>query len=161
MLMKGIWPCTSTGTRRAQTGTPALCPSLLLSGRGGPLTALVPRSAHSSEPHGGTPMQEQVLEVGEELVIEGGIRLTLLAVEAGAVLLGVTAPEPSDGAGPQAGDRPSSGTQGALGTAHKPAVGGVGTGRCFACAWEALLRRQGRRGRQGGGGHSLFPRVPP
>jgi hypothetical protein len=52
-------------------------------------------------------MQEHVLEVGEELVIEGGICLTLLAVEAGEVLLGITAPEPSDGAGPEAGCRTS------------------------------------------------------
>jgi hypothetical protein len=52
-------------------------------------------------------MQEHELEVGEELVIEGGIRLTLLAVEAGEVLLGVTAPEPSDGAGPEDGSRTS------------------------------------------------------
>ena len=57
-------------------------------------------------------MQEHVLEVGQELVIEGGIRLTLLAVEAGDVLLAITAPEPSDVAGPQAGSRPSSSTQG-------------------------------------------------
>ena len=57
-------------------------------------------------------MQEHVLEVGQELVIEGGIRLTLLAVEAGEVLLGVTAPEPSDGAGPEAGSRTSFCTQG-------------------------------------------------
>jgi hypothetical protein len=41
-------------------------------------------------------MREHVLEVGEELVIEGGICLTLLAVEAGEVLLGITAPEPSE-----------------------------------------------------------------
>ena len=52
-------------------------------------------------------MQEHVLEVGQELVIEGGFCLTLLAVEAGEVLLGVTAPEPSDGAGPEAGCRTS------------------------------------------------------
>jgi hypothetical protein len=57
-------------------------------------------------------MHEQVLEVGEELVIEGGVCLTLLAVEAGEVLLGVTAPEPSDVAGPEAGYGPSSSTQG-------------------------------------------------
>ena len=57
-------------------------------------------------------MQEHELQVGQELVIGGGIRLTLLAVEAGAVLLGVTAPEPGDVAGPQAGHRPSPGTQG-------------------------------------------------
>jgi sRNA-binding carbon storage regulator CsrA len=63
-------------------------------------------------------MHEQWLEVGEELVIGGGISLTLLAVEAGEVLLGVTAPEPSDVAGPEAGDRLSSGTQG--GAQHPP-----------------------------------------
>ena len=59
-------------------------------------------------------MQEQALGVGEGLVIEGGICLTLLAVEAGEVLLGITASEPSDVAGPEAGYRPSSSTQGAL-----------------------------------------------
>ena len=52
-------------------------------------------------------MQEHVLEVGQELVIEGGIRLALLAVEADEVLLGITACEPSDGAGPEAGYRTS------------------------------------------------------
>ena len=46
-------------------------------------------------------MQEHALGVGEELVIEGGIRLTLLAVEADEVLLGINAPEPSDEAGPE------------------------------------------------------------
>jgi len=50
-------------------------------------------------------MQEYTLGVGEELVIEGGICLTLLAVEAGEVLLGVTAPRPGDGAGPEARQR--------------------------------------------------------
>ena len=50
-------------------------------------------------------MQEHVLEVGQELVIEGGIRLTLLAVEAGEVLLGVTAPQPGDGGDPVARQR--------------------------------------------------------
>ncbi len=47
-------------------------------------------------------MQEHALGVGDELVIEGGLRLTILAVEAGEVLLGITAPKPSDGAGPEA-----------------------------------------------------------
>jgi hypothetical protein len=74
-------------------------------------------------------MQEHVLEVGQELVIAGGTRLTLLAVEAGDVLLGVTAPEPGAVAGPQAGPRPSSGAQGALSTAHRPTVGGAGQER--------------------------------
>ena len=57
-------------------------------------------------------MQEQALRVGEELVIEGSFRLTLLAVEAGEVLLGITAPEPSDMAGPEDGYRPSSSARG-------------------------------------------------
>ena len=69
-------------------------------------------------------MQEHVLEVGQELVIEGGFCLTLLAVEADEVLLGVTALEHSDVADPEAGYRPSSSTQGVLRTAHKPTVGG-------------------------------------
>jgi hypothetical protein len=47
-------------------------------------------------------MQEYALGVGEELIIEGGIRLTLVAVEADEVLLGISAPEPSDEAGPEA-----------------------------------------------------------
>ncbi len=37
-------------------------------------------------------MQEHALGVGDELVFEGGARLTILAVEAGEVLLGITAP---------------------------------------------------------------------
>ena len=57
-------------------------------------------------------MQEHVMGVGDELVIEGGICLTLLAVEAGEVLLGVTALEHSDVAGPEVGYRTSSCTQG-------------------------------------------------
>ena len=48
-------------------------------------------------------MREHVLEVGEELLIEGGVCLTLLAVEAGEVLLGIAAPEPGGVAGPEAG----------------------------------------------------------
>src|SRR5262249_6291518 len=85
-------------------------------------TALFPQSANSSEPHGGTPMQEHVLEVGEELVMEGGICLTLLAAEAGEVRLGVAACDPSDVAGPEAGYGPWSSTQAAHRTAHKPTV---------------------------------------
>ena len=50
-------------------------------------------------------MQEYALGVGEELVIEGGIRLTLLAVEAGEVRLGLTAPQPGDVGGPEARQR--------------------------------------------------------
>src|SRR5262249_41864533 len=127
--MKGIWVCTSTGTRRVKNGTTVLCPSLSMTGREGPLTAPFHQCANSSELHGGTAMQEQALRVGEELVIEGSFRLTLLAVEAGEVLLGLTAPEPSDVAGPEDGSRPSSRAQGALSPAHKPTVGGVGKDR--------------------------------
>jgi hypothetical protein len=50
-------------------------------------------------------MREYALGVGDELVIGGGTRLTLLAVEAGEVLFGLTAPEPGDVPGPEAGDR--------------------------------------------------------
>ena len=57
-------------------------------------------------------MQEHALGVGDELVIEGSVRLTLLAVEAGEVLLAITAPEPGGVAGPEAGCRPPSRTQG-------------------------------------------------
>ena len=59
-------------------------------------------------------MQEHVLGVGEELVIGGGIRLTVLAVEAGEVLLGLTFPEPGDVGGPDASYRTSSCTREAL-----------------------------------------------
>ncbi len=47
-------------------------------------------------------MREHALAVGEELTIGGGIRLTVLAVEAGGVLLGISAPDPCDGGGPEA-----------------------------------------------------------
>ena len=50
-------------------------------------------------------MKEHALGVGEELVIEGGIRLTILAIEAGEVLLGISAPAPGDVAGPPARQR--------------------------------------------------------
>jgi hypothetical protein len=40
-------------------------------------------------------MQDHVLRVGEELVIEGRIRLTILAVEEGRVLFGIAAAQPS------------------------------------------------------------------
>src|SRR5262249_16583054 len=79
-----------------------LVPPLLVSGREGPLTAPVHQGAHSPEPHGGTAMQAHTLGVGEELVIAGGIRLTVLPVAAAQVLLGLTAPEPSGGGAPPA-----------------------------------------------------------
>ena len=74
-------------------------------------------------------MQEHALGAGEELVFENGTRLTVLAVGAGEVLLAITAPEPGGVAGPQAGYRPSSRTQGPLSTAHKATAGGVGKDR--------------------------------
>jgi sRNA-binding carbon storage regulator CsrA len=50
-------------------------------------------------------MQEHALRVGEELVFEGGIRVTHLAVEAGEVVLAITAPEPRDVGGPEVRQR--------------------------------------------------------
>jgi hypothetical protein len=52
-------------------------------------------------------MQEHALGVGEELVLDGRIRLTLLAVETAEVLLGITAPEPNDVEGPEPRQRRS------------------------------------------------------
>jgi hypothetical protein len=61
---------------------------------------------NSSGPHGGTAMPDHVLRVGEELVIEGRIRLTILAVEEGKILFGITtAAEPSGVRGPVARQR--------------------------------------------------------
>jgi hypothetical protein len=50
-------------------------------------------------------MQEHTLGVGEELVIEGGIRLTILAVEEDRVFFGIAAAEPSGVSGPVARQR--------------------------------------------------------
>jgi hypothetical protein len=51
-------------------------------------------------------MPDHVLRVGEELVIEGRIRLTILAVEEGKILFGITtAAEPSGVRGPVARQR--------------------------------------------------------
>ena len=46
-------------------------------------------------------MKDHVLRVGEELVIPGHIRLTILAIEEGKVVLGITA-EPDGVRGPAA-----------------------------------------------------------
>jgi hypothetical protein len=46
-------------------------------------------------------MQDHALRVGEELVIQGHIRLTILAVEQGKVVFGIT-PKPNDMRGPVA-----------------------------------------------------------
>jgi hypothetical protein len=46
-------------------------------------------------------MQEHMVGVGDELVIEGVACLTILAVEAGEVLIAITAREPGDGGGPE------------------------------------------------------------
>ena len=44
-------------------------------------------------------MQDHTLRVGEELVIQGHVRMTILAVDQDEVLLGITA-EPKDGRRP-------------------------------------------------------------
>jgi hypothetical protein len=44
-------------------------------------------------------MQDHALRVGEQLVIQGHVRLTVLAVEEGEVLLGIT-PDPNGVRGP-------------------------------------------------------------
>jgi hypothetical protein len=46
-------------------------------------------------------MRDHALRVGDELVIQGHIRLTVLAVEEGEVFLGITA-EPDGAPGPVA-----------------------------------------------------------
>jgi hypothetical protein len=46
-------------------------------------------------------MRDHALRVGEELVIQGHVRLTILAVEQGRVVLGITA-EPNGVRGPAA-----------------------------------------------------------
>ncbi len=51
-------------------------------------------------------MQEHMVGVGDELVIEGIARLTVLAVEAGEVLLAITDPEPDEGGGLEARPAP-------------------------------------------------------
>jgi hypothetical protein len=50
-------------------------------------------------------MQDHALRVGEELVIEGHICLTILAVEEGKVQFGISAAEPSGVRGPVARQR--------------------------------------------------------
>lgn len=40
-------------------------------------------------------MQDHALQVGEELVIQGHVRLTILAVDGDEIILGITA-EPND-----------------------------------------------------------------
>jgi hypothetical protein len=52
-------------------------------------------------------MQVHALGVGDELVIDGHIRLTLLAVEAGETLLAFAASETNDVASPEAQQRRS------------------------------------------------------
>src|SRR5262249_51707927 len=103
LLMKGIRSCTSTGTGVPRAARqPCVLPAFCRAGR--PFHALFRQCANSSASHGGTSMREYTLGVGDELVIEDDIRLTLLAVEAGEVLLAITAPEPSDAAGPGPGE---------------------------------------------------------
>ena len=52
-------------------------------------------------------MQEHALGVGDELVIDGHIRLTLVAVEADETLLAIAAAEANDVASPEAHQRRS------------------------------------------------------
>jgi hypothetical protein len=47
-------------------------------------------------------MQEHELRVGDELVLEGGICLTLLAVEGPEAVFGITCLHPEDAADPAA-----------------------------------------------------------
>jgi hypothetical protein len=44
-------------------------------------------------PHGGTVMNDHTLQVGDELLLGGDTRVTVLAVEGDTVWLGITAPE--------------------------------------------------------------------
>ncbi len=77
-------------------------------------------------------MQEHMVGVGDELVIEGIARLTVLAVEAGEVLLAITDPEPDDGGGLEARQAPHrmpaepvpyrEGTTGASAENHTPVL---------------------------------------
>jgi hypothetical protein len=50
-------------------------------------------------------MQDHALRVGDELVIDGRIRLTILAVEEDRVVFGLAAAEPGGVSGPVAGHR--------------------------------------------------------
>jgi hypothetical protein len=50
-------------------------------------------------------MQDHALQVGEELVIEGHIRLNILAIEEGKVQFGIRTAEPSGVRGPVARQR--------------------------------------------------------
>jgi hypothetical protein len=52
-------------------------------------------------------MQVHALAVGDELVFDGHIRLTLLAVEAGETLLAIAASETNEVASPEAQQRRS------------------------------------------------------
>src|SRR5262249_60065829 len=54
---------------------------------------------NAAKPHGGPRMQPQVLRVGETLVMDDDIDLPVLAVEGDSVVLGVTAPGPTDPGG--------------------------------------------------------------
>src|SRR5262245_42571958 len=60
---------------------------------------------NAAKPHGGPRMQSQVLRVGETLVMDDDIHLTVLAVEGDSVVLGVTAPGPIDPGGAAEGGR--------------------------------------------------------
>jgi hypothetical protein len=55
-------------------------------------------------PHGGNAVTDQWLQAGEELVLDGGVRLVVLAVEDDVVSLGIVLPEGGWVVAPQAPD---------------------------------------------------------
>src|SRR5690349_2312525 len=58
-------------------------------------------------PHGGKAMTDCTLQVGDEVLLHEGTRLTLLAVEGDTVCLGITAPAGAQVVGPEAPATPA------------------------------------------------------
>jgi hypothetical protein len=105
-LCRAAW---ATAQQRERAHVLAMSLALLLErerrGSRLPQSDIFQPCANASESHGGAPMQEHELRVGDELVLEGGTRLTILAVEGGEALLGITPAHPGDEAGPRACSR--------------------------------------------------------